>query len=153
MSGRRLFREGVVLAVSEGCATIEVGVPCGGCRQVGCAGRRSTGHIELETPAGQPGDTVRLSLPASRLTRASLMTFGLPIAWLGGSALVLVHLPESGLATFEFGPGLFACGMVGALLLGSWLGRRASRMLGATLTAERLATTPPAESGEDEFSR
>lgn len=139
MTVRRLTRSGVVQAVSEGCATIEVGVPCGGCSQSGCMGRRSAGRIELAAVSWQPGDEVHLSLPVSRLTTASLAIFGLPTAWLAGSALVLAGFPGSGPMSAEFGPVLIGCGMVGAMTLGGWLGRRASGPLRLALRAQRLA--------------
>jgi hypothetical protein len=159
MKVRQLSRLGVVQEISEGCATIEVSVPCGGCSQSGCAGRRSAGRIELAAAAWQPGDEINLSLPVSRLTTASLATFGLPTAWLAGSVLMLASFPDSGHVLTGFGPVLIGCGMVGALTLGGWLGRRASRSLRSAMTAQRLAavrsgeSAESAESGEYDFSR
>lgn len=152
MNTRLLSRTGVVQQVNEGCATIEVGVPCGGCSQSGCAGRRSAGRIELAAGPWRPGDEVDLTLPVSRLTTASLATFGLPVAWLAGAALLLASFPESRLALAGFGPVLIGCGMVAALILGGWLGRRASGTLDSALTAQRLPTGRAAKPGEYDLS-
>jgi hypothetical protein len=159
MNRRQLSRLGVVQEISEGCATIEVSVPCGGCSQSGCLGRRGAGRIELAAAAWQPGDEVDLSLPVSRLTTASLAAFGLPTAWLAGSVLMLASYPDSGLALAGFGPALIGCGMVVALMLGGWLGRRASGSIRLAMTAQRLAaarsgeSAESGESGESDLSR
>jgi hypothetical protein len=119
----------VVREVVEGCATIEVGVPCGGCSQVSCSARRAAGLIQLAAADIQPGEPVRLSLEINALTRASLALFGPPLAWLALSGLLLANPPEGWPGGQPLGAVLFGCGMVIALGLGSWLGQRAGQGL------------------------
>ncbi len=129
MSVRLLTRQGIVREVDGGCATIEVGVPCGGCSQAGCGSRRTAPKIRLAARGLHPGEQVRLSLPVKSLTRASLAAFAPPLIWFALTGLALAIYPESWLTEHSLGPALFGCGMVSALALGSWLGRSAGGLL------------------------
>ncbi len=141
MSGRLLSRPGVVREVTGGCATVDLGVPCGGCSQAGCGARQTARHIQLSASDLVPGDRVQLSLPVRSLTRASLAVFGPPLFWLVLAGVVLAIYPERWAAATAFGPVLFGCGMVGALALGGWLGRRIGRTL--ALNQVRVASAGP----------
>ena len=144
MMSRRIDRLGIVREVDQGSATIEVGVPCGGCSQIGCGSRRSAGYIQLAAAGVSPGERVRLSLDINALTRASLALFGPPLAWLALSGLLLVTLSEGSAGGHPFGPVLFGCGMVIALGLGSGLGKRAGKRL--AINQEREEPVRPAAS-------
>ena len=138
MSRRALRRVGVVRAVSDDSASIAVTAPCTSCSQAGCTGRRANGEIQLPARGLREGDHVRLLLAARSLTSASLAVFGPPLAWLAGSGLLLALAP--GLGSQPFGPALVGCGMVGAVAVGVWLGRRAA----ASLTPQQqLIDGPP----------
>ncbi len=134
---RQLSHLGVVRNVSQGCATIEVSVPCAGCSHSGCAARRSAGQIQLAGSGLQPGDRVRLSLPASRITGLSLRLFGPPLALLVLAALMTSLFPGNLPGSNGLGPVLFGCAMVGVLLLGSRLGRQIEQATAETLRMDR----------------
>ncbi|TNF88871.1 MAG: hypothetical protein EP301_04050 [Gammaproteobacteria bacterium] len=141
MSARRVSRIGVVSEVVAGCATVDVGVPCGGCSQLGCGSRARSGRIQLAAPGILPGERIRLSLVASSLTGASAALFGPPLAWFAIAGLLLANNPQGWLAGSPLGPVLFGCGMVASLALGQWLGRRAGQRL--AIEPERIAPAEP----------
>jgi sigma-E factor negative regulatory protein RseC len=101
-----LERPATVLSVRDGWATVDLD-PVTGC--AGCAGTGGCGigplvealrvrgpHWDVPLAANvncQPGDRVRVCLPARRLVRAAWLAYGLPLAslWAGavaGAALV-----------------------------------------------------------------
>ncbi len=136
MKTRQLTRLGVVRTVEDGCTTIEVGVPCGGCSRSGCLTRRQASQLQIASSRWQPGDEIRLSVTAAGLTSASMTVFGPPLAWLGAWALLESVTTGGAFAASGFGPVLFGCGMVASLILASQLGRRAAGSL--QLTQERV---------------
>lgn len=86
MNGRRLIRSGTVSRVGDGCALIDVSVPCTCCR-VGCCGARpwsGAASIEIENVGHATigrGAEVALSISAGALARSSVRLFGPAIAW------------------------------------------------------------------------
>lgn len=128
MTGRRrtISRSGFVRAAEEGCVTIEVGVPCGGCRNAGCISRQPAPQLRLPGPPLGPGDRVELALAAGRLTRMSMALFGPPLVWL----LLLGWLasdPAIGSALAASATTALCAGVGGmaiALSVGVWLGRQ-----------------------------
>ena len=148
MSARRVSRIGIVSEVVAGCATVDVGVPCGGCSQPGCVSRAQSGRIQLAAPGMLPGERIRLSLAVSSLTGASAALFGPPLAWLAITGLLLANNPQGWFAGSPFGPVLIGCGMVTALALGQWLGRRAGQRL--AIESERIAPAEPARTAAAE---
>jgi positive regulator of sigma E activity len=121
---RTISRAGVVRTAGEGCVTIDVGVPCVGCRQVGCAVRQPARPLKLAASELKPGERVRLALGADRLTRVSMALYGPPLIWLVFSGwLVSGATPGPAVATVLAG----VTGIVGLLLtliLGAALGRQ-----------------------------
>lgn len=136
MRPHRLSRLGVVRAVGNEFSAIEVSAACGGCSQTGCLGRRSSTTVRVRSTALNPGDQVRLSVQAGRLNAASLAAFGPPVGWALLAALGLNVFPAMLAAAAPFGPVLFGCGMVGALALGGWLGRKSAA--GLAIEQERV---------------
>ena len=135
---RTISRTGVVRAAAQGCVTVEVGVPCDGCRQGACVSRQRSPRLTLAAPELGPGERVRISVGANRLTGVSLALFGPPLI-----ALALAGWLTSGAAAAGTGPmtpsvvaGVVALGL--ALVLGAWLGRR----LTADLAIDVIPTKP-----------
>ena len=141
MKSRRLSRYGTVLAAGDGTATIEVQGACSGCSRTGCMGRREVSPVSVSGLNSVPGQQVRLSVAASRLTHASFAAFG-PLLAL---ALLVPGLTAGVPAVFAtiqpFGPALFGCGMVGALILGGWLARKVAGGLDLQVVADPATPT------------
>lgn len=74
-------RQGYVLAVSNGIATIRVEPPsaCAQCGSRGACGGASARTLEIAAPPlAHPGATVTIALAESNLLRAALLAYGLP---------------------------------------------------------------------------
>ena len=139
MNSRQLSRHGVVLATEAGTAVVEVLSACSGCTKQGCLGRREVSPVAIDGLNCAPGDQVNLTVSANRLNRASFAAFGPMLA-----LALLVPALAAGfpalLATIQpFAPAMFGCGMVGALVLGGWLGRHAAHGLGVQAAIDPAA--------------
>lgn len=82
---------------------------------------------------------MRLSLPVRSLTSASLAVFGPPLTWFVLTGFALIRFPEHWAVVYPLGPVLFGCGMVGALAVGRWLGRRAGQRAGEQLALNQTS--------------
>ena len=142
---RTLSRAGVVRAAGEGCVTIEVGVPCGGCRQAACVSRRPAARLTLPGTDLDPGDRVEIALGAERLTRLSMALFGPPLIWL----LITGWLVSDPAAVGQVSSMVVLCmsiaGMAIAVMLGVWLGRRQTGQLAVNVIPLRALPTEAAE--------
>lgn len=87
-SGARLSRQGRISAVADGCATIEVSVPCSSCPQTGCAQRLTAGQLILANVDIPVGNRISITLDRADLTGACLRLFGPSLVWLLGLACV-----------------------------------------------------------------
>ena len=125
--------------------TIEVGVPCGGCRQVACASRRPTAQVTLPGTDLDPGDRVEIALGADRLTRLSMALFGPPLIWL----LITGWLVSGPAAAGQVSSMVVLCmsigGMAIAVMLGVWLGRRQTGRLAINVIPLRSLLREAAE--------
>ncbi len=125
---RTITRTGVVRAAARGCVTIEVGVPCGGCRQAACIARQRPRQLALSTSDLGPGDEVRLSVGLTSLTRVCLGLFGPPLIMLVFAGWLAASAPDAG-APVPAAVLAGIAGLVTALVLGARLARRFSRDL------------------------
>lgn len=140
---RAVSRRGTVRGVADGCATIDVRVPCSTCAAGACIGRRKPTSlrveaVRLEEAGAAAGDQVSVSLAAGQLNSACLGLFGPGLFWL------LSLAAASSLGILEHtGPwlgGLLAAGgLILALLIGSRLGRHAAGRLPGRIIVRRLA--------------
>lgn len=115
----RLTRQGVVADSGDGCATIEVGVPCDSCRQAGCVQRRDAGRFSVPGALLPIGDRVAVSLARRDLTAVCLKLFGPGLAWMLALAVIGSAEAHTGLGTSE----RLIIGLTG-LGLALYMGRR-----------------------------
>lgn len=120
----RLTRQGLVAWSGEGCATIEVGVPCGSCRQAGCLQRRDTGRFTVEGAQFPVGEAVSITLARRDLTTVCMKLFGPGLAWM--LALAVAGSTDVWLS-LSLGMGECLCLGLTGLGLALYMGRRLVR--------------------------
>lgn len=137
MSLRAISRRGTVRRVVDGCATIEVSVPCSTCAQGACMGRQKPGSLTVQNLGVEAGDPVDVALAARQLNAACFGLFGPGVAWL----LLLAAMSSNGmLASIGSTPGVLigASGLIIALLVGAGIGRKSAARLAQGIAVRTL---------------
>lgn len=124
-SSARLRRQGRISAAADGCATIEVSVPCSSCPQMGCSQRLTAGQLILANVDIPVGNRISITLDRADLTGACLRLFGPSLVWLLGLAWV-----SSSSAASQWGPVASTLVAVTGLAVSLQLGRSLVRRVG-----------------------